>query len=420
MSERALGGARRAVRDPADLDAKLEALASLCVTVGVNLQRGQELVVSAPIEAQPLVRHVAATAYRAGARLVTCLYEDPHLVRAHLDHGDDQALDCAAAWMSEAVARALEAGAGRLFIYGPYPDLLTGADPQRIARMHAALAASMKAEAAMTAGLRVNWCAIPFVTESWARMVRPGVPPDAAVALLWDDLFDVLRIGEADPIERWQAHLRTLAARRDALEARRIDALHFYDGQTDIRIGLARGHRWIGGASIAANGVQAVCNMPAEEIFTCPHRERAEGRLVASRPLALGGVRVEGLVLTFRGGRIIDTHATRGKEMLDALLASDEGARRLGEVGLVPESSRVAAKRVLYYNTLLDENAASHVAFGQSYAACLSDDLAPEATGANRSSLHVDCMLGSATMNVDAILPGGEVEPLMRRGEFTL
>lgn len=400
-------------------DRRLDALAELCVRIGVNVQPGQELIVSAPIEAQPLVHSVTAEAYRRGGRLVTCLYDDPLAIRARFDHATEDTLDHAAGWMSEGVARALESGAARLFIYGPYPDLLAGVAPERVARMHSALAAATRAEAALTAELRVNWCAIPYATYSWARMVYPEVEPEVALRRLWDDVFDVLRIGEKDPVAQWHSHIAALDARRQALQAHQFTALRFFGGDTDVEVGLVRGHRWIGGSALAANGVRAVCNMPTEEIFTCPHRGRVEGHIAVSRPLALGGTIVEDLRLTFRAGRVVEVQASRGKEMLDTLLASDEGAARLGEVGLVPNSSRIASKNVLFYNTLLDENAASHVAFGQSYAACIGDDESSERSGANQSSLHIDCMLGHAQMNVDGLLPGGGVLPLMRAGEFT-
>lgn len=401
-------------------DDRLGALAELCVQIGVNVQVGQELIVSAPIEAQPLVHRVTAEAYRRGAKLVTCIYDDPPAIRTRFDHAAEETLDYAAGWMSAGVARALEAGAARLFIYGPYPDLLAGIAPERVARMHSAMAAATQAEAAFTADLRVNWCAIPYVTSSWARMVYPEADPELAVRRLWDDVFDVLRIGGENPVAQWRSHIAALNARREALQAHRFTALHFFGGDTDVVVGLVQGHRWIGGSAIAANGVRAVCNMPTEEIFTCPHRDRVDGHIAVSRPLALGGAIVEDLRLTFHDGRVVETQATRGKEMVDALLASDEGASRLGEVGLVPNSSRVASKNVLFYNTLLDENAASHVAFGQSYAACVGNDQSSERSGANHSSLHIDCMLGHARMNVDGILPGGGVLPLMRAGEFTL
>jgi aminopeptidase len=401
-------------------DARLDALAALCVQVGVNLQPNQELIVSAPIEAQPLVHRVTTAAYQSGARLVTCLYDDPPTIRARFDHAAEETLDHAAGWMSAGVARALDAGAARLFIHGPYPDLLAGIAPERVARMHAALAAATKAEATYTADLRVNWCAIPYVTASWACMVYPEAGPETAMRRLWDDVFNVLRIGSADPVAQWRSHIAALDARRAALQSRQFTALRFFGGETDVVVGLVRGHRWIGGSALAANGVSAVCNMPTEEIFTCPHRDRVDGHIAVSRPLALGGAIVEDLHLTFRNGQVVETRATRGKEMVDVLLASDAGASRLGEVGLVPNSSRIASKNVLFYNTLLDENAASHVAFGQSYAACVGEDASSESTGANTSSLHIDCMLGHAQMNVDGILPGGETLPVMRAGEFTL
>jgi aminopeptidase len=398
----------------------LEALASLCIEVGINLQPGQELIVSAPLDAQPLVRCVTCEAYRRGASLVTCLYDDPLAIRARFDHAGDEALDYAASWLSDGVARALEGGAARLFIHGPYPDLLMGVAPERVARMHSAMAAATKTEAAITADLRANWCAIPYVTSSWAHMVYPDAEPHIAVTRLWDDVFDVLRIGSADPVRAWQAHVEALNARREALQSRQLTALRFFGGETDLTIGLVRGHRWIGGSAITARGVPTVCNMPTEEIFTCPHRERVEGHIAASRPLALGGAIVQGLQLTFRAGRVVETHAARGKEMLDVLLSSDEGAARLGEVGLVPSSSLVARKNLLFYNTLLDENAASHVAFGQSYAACLDSEDTAEREGANSSSLHIDCMLGDRQVSVDGILPDGRTLALMRDGEFTI
>lgn len=399
-------------------DGKLDALAALCVRVGINVQPGQELLICAPIDAQALVHRVTAQAYRAGARLVTCLYDDPPAIRARFDHASDDTLDYAAGWMSAGITRALEAGAARLFIYGPVPDLLAGVAPERVARMHSAMAAATRAEAAFTAELRVNWCAIPFVTASWARTVYPDADPDLATRRLWDDVFEVLRIGGADPVGEWRTHVATLEARRTALQARQFTALHFFGGETDVTIGLVRGHRWVGGAAVAANGTRSVCNMPTEEVFTCPHRDRVDGRIAVSRPLALGGAIVEGLHLTFRGGRVVETHARHGKEMVDVLLSSDDGASRLGEVGLVPSSSLIARKNVLFYNTLLDENAASHVAFGQSYSACLEPDGAAERDGANQSALHIDCMLGHDRMHVDGLLPGGEALPLMRAGEF--
>jgi aminopeptidase len=401
-------------------DDQLVRFATLCVTAGIDLRKGQELIISAPIEAQSFVGHAAAAAYRAGAPLVTCLYEDPALIRARFDHGGDEALDRAAGWLSDGVVKAYEAGAARLFVYGPYPDLLTGVAPEPIGRMHAAIVAASAAEGAFTADLRVNWCAVPFVTQSWARMVYPALPIAQATDKLWDDVFDVVRLKSSDPVAAWRDHLEVLEARRQRLQALNLSALHFVGGGTDLMVGLAEAHQWVGGRSRAANGALPVCNFPTEEVFTCPHRDRIEGKLVASRPLALGGIVIEGLVVTFHGGVAERIEARKGQEMLEGLLSGDAGARRLGEVGLVPCSSPVARKDVLFYNTLLDENAANHIAFGQSYSACIEAGRDREAAGANASALHIDCMIGHDAMDVAGILKSGERRAIMRAGDFVL
>jgi aminopeptidase len=251
-------------------------------------------------------------------------------------------------------------------------------------------------------------------------MVYPALPIAEATSKLWNDVFDVVRVKSPDPMAAWRGHLEVLETRRQRLQALDLSALHFVGGGTDLMVGLAEGHQWVGGRSRAANGALPVCNFPTEEVFTCPHRDRIEGRLVASRPLALGGVVVDGLVATFRGGTAERIEARAGREMLEGLLSGDAGARRLGEVGLVPRSSPVARKGVLFYNTLLDENAASHIAFGQSYPACVEAGQDREAAGANTSALHIDCMIGHDTMDVDGVLKDGERRAIMRAGDFVL
>ncbi len=395
-------------------------MAALAVQVGVNLQRGQELIVTAPLEARDLVERVAVHAYRAGAPLVTCLFDDPALIRVRFDHADADTLDTGAGWMSSGVERALQAGAARLYVYGPYPDLLDGVSPDKIARVHAAAAAATRTEALYTADLRTNWCAIPYVTSEWARRVYPALAADAARARLWDDVFDVVRVSNTDPVAAWRTHVQTLGTRRAALQARSFHALHLRGAETDLVVGLAPGHVWIGGAAKTEKDIETVCNMPTEEVFTAPHRERVNGHMRLTRPLALGGAIVEGLMLAFRDGVAVDVRAERGGEMFAHLLHSDDGARRLGEIGLAPHSSLVARKNVLFYNTLLDENAASHVAFGQSYGACLPASASAESHGANQSAIHIDCMLGAGDTDVDGLSADGARTPIMRQGEFVL
>jgi len=400
----------------------LAKLAEICLTVGVNLQPEQELIINAPLEASTLVQQVVRIAYQRGAKLVTCLYDDPSSIRARLEHSKPEHLDHATTWLSRGVTKALEAGAARLFVVAPYPDLLSGVAVDRIVRVHAATGKATSQEMAYTAESRVNWSTVPFATASWARTVFPDCAPEVALEKLWHAVFNATRVHEAEPVLAWHAQQARLAARRDFLQDKRFSALRLYDGKTDLTVGLADGHRWVGGAVVGKNGVECLSNIPTEEVFSCPHRERTTGRMFLSKPLALGGTLVEDACVEFRDGCVFSVQAKHGQETLEKLLASDEGARRLGEVGLVPHSSPISASNILFYNALFDENAASHVAFGQSYAACLmGDHSTPEArqrAGANSSTIHIDSMLGSASMNVDGFSASGQIEPIMRQGEF--
>jgi aminopeptidase len=401
---------------------KLLRLAEVCLAVGVNLQRGQELIITAPVEASALVRILTRVAYQRGAKLVTCLYDDALTLWDRVSHADDETLDYAAAWMSRGLSDAFENGAARLFVVAPYPDLFDDADPAKIVRVHAAMGKASADEAKFTTESRINWSTIPFVTASWARTVYPGMPPGEASRRLWEAVFDATRVNCSNPLDAWKTHNRSLSARRDFLQGKAFTALHFYDGHTDLTVGLADGHRWVGGSVVGANGVECICNIPTEEIFTCPHKDRTNGVAFFSKPFVLAGSLIDEVRVEFRDGRLQSVQAARGQSTFEKLIGSDEGAGRLGEIGLVPDSSPIAGSKTLFYNTLFDENAASHIAFGQSYAACLPDNQAvprtPEEAGANQSSIHIDCMLGNSSMSVDGVHRSGHVEPVMRAGEF--
>jgi aminopeptidase len=402
-----------------EFDDKLAKLAALGVKTGVNLQKGQELLVTAPLEANALVHHLTRTAYQLGAKLVTCLYEDPGMIRDRFDYVEDAALDYAPAWMSRGISEALVDGGARLFVVGPYPDLLTGIPADKILRAHTAAAAASNDESRFTSDSRINWSVLPFVTTSWARMVFPELPAAEALEKLWGAVFDATRISCLDPFGAWQQHTQSLNSRREILQSKRFDALHFHDGRTDLKVGLVDGHRWVGGSTRAANGIEGVCNIPNEEIFTCPHRNRADGRVFFSKPLAVAGTLVDDVCIDFREGLAVSIRAGKGQDVIEKLISSDQASRHLGEIALVPNSSPISASNILFYNALFDENAASHFAFGQSYGACLPPSpRSPEELGANESSIHIDCMFGNSSMNVDGIAANGFVEPIMRDGEF--
>jgi aminopeptidase len=390
----------------------------------VNLQHGQELIVTAPIEASAFVHHITKIAYQQGAKLVTCLYEDPAMIFDRFACADDDTLDYAPEWIYRGMAGAFANGAARLYVVGPYPDLLSGVSADKIVRVHTSMAAASDAETRFTTGSRINWCTVPFATESWATYVFPDLPADEASQQLWNNIFEATRVNCPDPVSAWAEHGQLLDSRRDILQSKNFSALHFYDGRTDLRVGLADGHRWAGGTVVAANGVKGICNIPTEEIFTCPHKERTNGRVFFSKPLALAGTLVDKLCVEFRDGTVASVKAGKGQEVFEKLISCDAGARRLGEVGLVANSSPISSSGILFYNALFDENAASHLAFGQSYAVCLAADSrsmnSPEEAGANQSSIHIDCMLGNASMSVDGISAAGSAEPVMRGGEFVI
>jgi aminopeptidase len=394
---------------------QLTSFAELCVARGLNLQRGQELIVTAPLEAAPLVQRIARFSYARGATLVTCLYEDPQLIRDHLAESGKLSLDFAPDWMFRGVAEGMRSGAARLLIAGPYPDLLSGISMDRIARAHRARAQSMKEEESLLAQSRVNWCMLPYVTASWAKQVFPELPVKVAQEQLWNVVFDAAHLAGSASLQSWDAHLNKLNAVREALQRRSFKSLRFFDGKTDLTVDLAQNHPWEGGTSLAGNGVYGVHNIPAEEVFTALGGNGARGQVFFSRPLALGGTVVENLYAEFDCGILTRLRADRGVEAFEGLIGDDEGSRKLGEVGLVPGSSRLARAGISYWNPLLDRNAVSHLAFGKNSAA---DSHNTDREEANEGTIRIDCMLGHTSMHVDGIAPGGEASPVMRFGEF--
>jgi aminopeptidase len=269
----------------------------------------------------------------------------------------------------------------------------------------------------------MTWLGVNVPSPEWAALVFPDLPAEMRLGRLWEALFQILRLDRPDPIEAWRAHIAALNARCDFLNSRRYRALRFRGPGTDLTVGLARQHRWAGGSEKTTSGIAFTPNLPTEEVFSLPDRRRTAGVVRASMPLSLRGVVIEDFSLTFREGKVVDLQAARGEETLRRLVATDEGAARLGEVALVPASSPIARQDILFYSTLLDENAASHLALGRGLeiATTAGDALTPadfEALGGNRSAIHVDFMIGSVELDVDGIAADGPEEALMRGGEW--
>lgn len=402
---------------------KLDRLAEVAVKVGLNLQEGQDLLLTAPIAAAPLVRRIAVHAYEAGAGVVTPLLSDDQVTLARFAHARDESFDRAAGWLYEGMAQAFDANTARLGVVGDNPMLLSNEDPERVSRASKAQSEAYKPARERITGFDINWNLVAWPGTEWAQLVFPDLPEGAAVAKLADAIFAASRVEDADAVANWQAHNARLRARTDWLNAQRFAALHFTGPGTDLRVGLADGHEWMGGASLAKNGVVCNPNIPSEEVFTTPHAARVEGHVRATKPLSYQGTLIEDIAVRFESGRIVEASASRGEAVLHKVLDSDEGARRLGEVALVPHSSPISQSGLLFYNTLFDENAACHIALGQCYSKCFEggDTLSREeiaARGGNESMIHIDWMIGSAEIDIDGVAGDGSRVPVFRKGEW--
>jgi aminopeptidase len=402
---------------------KLEILAAVAVRVGLGLREGQELVMTASLDALPLARRITEQAYRAGASLVTTLYSDDEATLMRYHFAPDQSFDQAAKWLYDGMGAAFKGGAARLAIAGGNPALLSNEDAAKVGRANRAVSQAYRPALELITRHAINWTIVASATPAWAAVMFPKDAPDVALAKLWDAIFETTRINGDDPVAAWKAHDAGLQKRAARLNEKRYAALQYRGPGTDFRLGLADDHLWLGGGTTAGNGLYCIPNMPTEEVFTTPHKDRADGLVTATKPLSHQGTMIEGIQVRFEKGRIVEVRASRGQEVLQRLIETDDGARRLGEVALVPHSSPIAASGMLFLNTLFDENAASHIALGQAYSSCLRDGekLTPEqlaARGANDSLIHVDWMIGSDKLDIDGISAADVAEPLMRQGEW--
>ena len=400
-----------------DTDARLRAFARLLIRTGVNLNEGQELLLHAQHEHAPFVRALAREAYGAGARFVDVVYADRWVQRAFVETAPDDMLGWTPPWMVARLERAIEVGAAIIGVSADSgAEVFEGLDGDRLARARFRDFDRVWMEGIM--GRKLAWSLVAYPTEGWAREAL-GEPD---VDRLWDAFAHALRLDEPDPAAAWEERLDELQARARELTARAFTALRYRGPGTDLEVGLLEGGRWLAGRERTVHGQVHAPNLPTEEVFTSPHRERAEGTVRSTMPLALHGTIIEGLELRVAGGEIVEARATRGEDALRAELAIDDGARRFGEVALVDASSRVGETGVIFNNTLFDENAAAHIAWGNALPWAL-DDLPPEqhlAAGLNQSVTHTDFMVGSPEVEIDGVEPGGAAVPLLREGIWQL
>jgi aminopeptidase len=413
-----------------DCERQLQTYGELAVKVGLNLRAGQRLLIIGPLasggvslEAAPLVRHVVAAAYRAGASLVETIWGDEAAMMARFRHAARDSFGEFSNWLPRALIEHAEAGHAIASIYANDPDQLKDEPPELVSTVQQAVSKAVRPFRELISRNQTNWTVVAAAGTGWAARVFPGLPPGEQIARLWEAIGRLCRLDRPDPVAAWEQHLAALAQRRDYLNAKRYSALTYRGPGTSLTIGLPEGHQWVSGRSESRSGIPFAPNLPTEEVFTMPHKDRVDGVVRSSKPLSYGGTVIEDFSLTFVEGKAVSVTAARGQEVLQRLVDTDAGAGRLGELALVPHSSPVSQSNLLFYNTLFDENAASHVALGSAYKFTMSGgesmaDGAFEQAGGNRSGVHVDFMIGSGELDVDGVLPGGATEPLMHAGEW--
>lgn len=393
-----------------------ERLADLVVEHGANVQPGQVVAISSEVGKEELTRAIARSAYRRGARFVDVSWFDVHVKRARIEHADPETLSFVPPWYGARLLALGEERAAAIALTGPVaPGLLDDLDPALVGRDRLPqLAETVK----LVNERLVNWTAVPCPTAGWARLVHPGLEPADALARLEEQIAHVCRLDEDDPVAAWEARLQALTSAGRRLQDSRLDALHLEGPGTDLRIGLLPGTRWLSGAFETAGGIRHVPNVPTEETFTSPDPERVDGVVRSTRPLVLaGGTIVRDLEVRFEGGRAVGIEAATAAEAVRALCARDEGAARLGEVALVDGQGRIGPLDTVFFDTLLDENATSHIALGAGFPFAVEGEARARV---NHSEVHLDFMVGGDDVAVTGITAAGERVPVLRGGSWGL
>ena len=407
----------------------LQKYAEAIIKVGLNIRAGQRLIITlaatrgVPHQFAPLVREVAKAAYAVGAKYVDVIWGDEEMLRLRAQHAPHDSFDEYSTWQIDAIRRMIENGDALLSITGATPDLYNGIDPEVVGAIQKTHLQNYSTVMAKVTTNAINWCVVAAAGEAWAKKVFPNYSVNVAQKKLWKAIFETSRIDQPDPVAAWQTHIVNLQKRAKYLQAKQYTALHYSAPGTDFTLGLPNGHLWISAQSMAQNGVAFTANMPTEEVFTLPDRNRADGVVTSTFPLSDGGTLIEDFQITFENGRIVKVNAKKGEVALQKLVDTDEGSHRLGEVALVPASSPIAQRGHLFYNTLFDENASCHIAIGRGYRFTLAggEELTDDefiSAGGNVSLNHVDFMIGSPKMDVDGVKQDGSLEPVMRQGEW--
>lgn len=408
--------------NPQEFDQLLAKYADVTVQIGLNLRKGQCLLIRAILEDAPFIRKVTESAYQAGARYVDVWWTDEKVSRLFFEYANADTAEFVPEWILSGFEAYSKRGDAFLAILSTDPNLYAGIDPDLVAQARKARAEKVN-EPLRKYENDSNWCVVATATPSWAKKVFPDLPVDDAQNKLWEEIFAACRVNVSDPVSAWKAHTDKLIKYKEFLKAKCYSALHYKGPGTDLTVGLPKKQNWSGAKESFKNGITGVVNIPTEEVFTAPHKDKVEGVVSASMPLNLLGVLIEDFSLTFEKGRVTHITAKKGELDLRKLIETDENAGRLGEAALVPNNSPISQSGHLFYNSLFDENAACHLALGNAYRNTIQggDEMTEEefeASGGNKSMIHVDFMIGSGQLDIDGICEDGSREPVMRQGEW--
>ena len=393
----------------------VDRLARLAVDFGANVQPGQIVAIEAETGMEPIVRAVAERAYERGARFVDATYFDPYVKKARLQRAAGDTLEFVPEWYGKRMLQLGDVHAARIvFVPRVSPGILNGVDPKRAGRDQLP---DIQERLEIINKRLVNWTILPFPTPSWAQIVFPELERDAALERLTQDLMHVCRLDENDPLAAWRDRKETLHSAAARLSERGLDAVRFEGPGTDLTIGLLPTSVWEGGSATTVDGVEHLPNVPTEEVYTTPDPNRAEGVVTATKPLDIGGTIVDGLSVRFKGGRAVDIQASSGADVLRERASYDQDASRLGEVALVDREGRIGPLGTTFYNTLLDENAASHIALGNAYEIAVGAEDVPKI---NKSAIHIDFMIGGNDVQVTGLTADGAEIPVLRDGTWQI
>lgn len=406
-----------------DFNELLKKYARLIAETGVATEKGHTVVLQISVDQAPLARLITQEAYKLGAAEVIVQWTDDQIQREFLLHAATDRIENVPQSKIDQADEWLEKGASRISVVSADPDAFAGVDSQRVASYQAAAGKALMNLRKATQANKVSWTVVAAAGKQWAAKVFQDLPEEEQVDALWDQIFKTTRVYEEDPVLAWKKHDEKLAKKAEELNQEQFSALHYTAPGTDIIIGLPKNHLWEGAGSYNARGEKFMANMPTEEVFTAPDSHRVDGYISSTKPLSYAGTMISGMKFTFKDGKVVDFSAEQGEDVLAKLLDTDEGARRLGEVALVPDPSPISQSGIIFFNTLFDENASNHLALGSAYAFSvkggteMSDEELAEA-GLNRSQTHVDFMVGSDKMDIDGIREDGSTVPIFRNGDW--